>query len=63
MPSLWANSILFDATELVAASKTKGNSVFAGTATAIGFVPNLGSAPKVGKTATGVLVIHTPIMS
>ena len=54
---------MFWATELVAASKTKGASLRAGTATAMGLVPSRGSAPKVGTMRGGALVMQTPIMS
>jgi len=47
----------------VAASNTKGGSFKAGTAMAMGLVPSLGSAPKVGSTEGGQLVMQMPIMS
>ena len=62
-PNLWAMRILLTATELVAASNTNGASFRVGTATAIGLVPSRGSAPKVGNTDGGQLVMQTPIMS
>ena len=54
---------LLPATVLVAASNTKGASLRDGTAMAMGLVPSRGSAPKVGTTDGGQLVMHTPIMS
>ena len=62
-PSRAAMRILFTATELVATSNTKGGSFRAGTAMAIGLVPNRGSAPNVGSTWGGQLVMQMPIMS
>ena len=62
-PNRPAIRILLTATELVAASKTNGGSFKHGTAIAIGFVPSRGSAPNVGSTEGGQLVIQTPIMS
>ena len=49
-PSRLAIAILFAATALIEASKTKGTSLRVGTATAIGFRPRRGSAPQVGTT-------------
>ena len=62
-PRRAAMRILFTAKELVAASNTKGGSFKAGTAMAMGLVPSLGSAPKVGSTEGGQLVMQMPIMS
>ena len=62
-PRRFASCSLFAATTLVAASKTKGCIVFAGTATAIGLVPMRGTAPCVGSTCGPAAVRHMPIMS
>jgi hypothetical protein len=48
---------------LVAMSSRKGRLRLAGAATAIGFVPSFGSAPKVGTTeGSATFVVTTPIM-
>ena len=62
-PIRLASVSLLPATVLVAASKTKGDSLSAGAATAIGFVPMIDSAPKVGTTMGGQEVMHMPIIS
>ena len=62
-PILSNKPILFPAIVVVAASKTNGGLLSVGTAIAMGFVPNLASAPKVGTIVLPPAVIHVPTMS
>ena len=61
--TLVANDNLLPAIAEVAASNKKGGLFLAGAAMAIGFVPNLGSAPKVGSTDIPPAVAVIPTIS
>ena len=58
-----ASLILFWATPVMAASKTKGASFRAGAAKAMGFVPSIPSAAKVGTMREPPVVMTSPSMS
>ena len=59
----WASLILFWATPVMAASKTKGASLRAGAANPIGFVPSIPFEAKVGTMREPPVVMTSPSMS